>query len=351
MRRLVLTDVKSFNYKGKQTGHYFSLAKNYISLFSNVCQVKIAGGPIYKTGFSSDQLLLLPKDNVYNGNFINNKLASMRNMISLMRQTTREDIIILQMAGATTTLLALLLFGRSNRKIYSIQYDLAAINSSIKRIIFKLAKRKLAGIICPTTSIGEKLGLPYCVVPDYIYTDSNNIQEPIPFSERKYDFCMIGRIVPEKGITEAAHWLATTGKKVIIAGNPSTTAITDELKEISNSNPNIEVDLGFIEEDKLYHYIRNSKYSLMNYQGVYTSRSSGIVLDSIFNGTPVVGHKCFALQFIEDENIGLLYNNISDIDLSITTSQQTWEDINKNIIQYRIKNKSYKDTLVSFLKI
>lgn len=49
MKRLILADVKSLNIKGKSIGHYFTLAQNYIDLFGDYCQVKIAGGPIYKT--------------------------------------------------------------------------------------------------------------------------------------------------------------------------------------------------------------------------------------------------------------------------------------------------------------
>ena len=89
----------------------------------------------------------------------------------------------------------------------------------------------------------------------------------------------------------------------------------------------------------------------MNYQGVYGNRSSGVVLDTLFNGTPVIGHRSLALQFIEKEEVGILYDDITQMDLSIVEDSQQHFFYTKHISRYLQKHKQYKDKLVRFLQL
>ena len=62
MKRLIIADVKSPNFKGISTGHFFAVAQNYYELFKGHVETLIAGGPVYKIRFSEEQLLGLPND-------------------------------------------------------------------------------------------------------------------------------------------------------------------------------------------------------------------------------------------------------------------------------------------------
>lgn len=73
MTNLIIADIKSFNNNGKSTGHYFSVAKNYLDLYSNICNVKIAGGPIYNRHFKNNELFNLPYETKSTNNKIINK--------------------------------------------------------------------------------------------------------------------------------------------------------------------------------------------------------------------------------------------------------------------------------------
>ena len=48
---LYIADLRSNCSNGISTGHFFTVAKNYKQMFENVCNVKIAGGPIFKNHF------------------------------------------------------------------------------------------------------------------------------------------------------------------------------------------------------------------------------------------------------------------------------------------------------------
>ncbi len=350
MKNLIIADIKSFNNNGKSTGHYFSLCHNYQQLFKDKYKVRIAGGPIYLSGFNDKELLLLPYDYVKGGNKLINIWHTLMNAKHLFNITGKDDIIVFQMSAAATSFLCMFLFASRKHKIFSIQYDNESIDSFIKRCLFRLARKKISGVICPYEQIALHYKLPYCIVSDYIYK-GDNLEPVIPFEKRKYDICMIGRIVPEKGVIEAAQYLAGKRYKVIIAGEVSSPELEKELKEIVSICNNIELKLGFISDVEFKYYIQNSKYTLLNYHGVYTNRSSGVVLDTLFMGTPVIGHTCLALQFVEENNIGILFDNIENLDLSLLNNNDKWYFYIDSINVYLKKHVEYKKRLERFFNI
>ena len=69
----------------------------------------------------------------------------------------------------------------------------------------------------------------------------------------------------------------------------------------------------------------------------------------LFNGTPVVGCRCAALNFIEEQGLGLIYDDISNIDYSILMDTNFYRQCQEHIVLYRKSHKQYKDKLVGFL--
>lgn len=351
MRRLIIADVKSNNNHGRSTGHYFALAQNYLDLYQKVCCVKVGGGPIFKSGFAPDNLFLLPYDNLEGENCVKNKWRVLKNCHYLFRKSCSSDIIVLQMSGAVTTFLGIILFATSKNSIYCIQYSEESLSSSIKRWIYKLAKSKIKGILCPNERIGKAYDRPYCVVTDYIYPNLEKATCTSSYSQKKYDFSVIGSIWPDKGVLEAAQKLSKTNYRVLIAGKPCDKNYEALLQDIARKSHNIEFHLGFVSTEDYSRYIIESRYCILNYQGVYADRSSGVVLDIVFKNTPVVGHRCNALQFIEDEQMGYLFDDIRTFDPNIVMNENLYAGYKNGINQFKQKQQDYKRKVIEFLDL
>lgn len=347
MKRLIIADVKSNNNKGKCTGHYFAVARNYLDLFSDICHVSVAGGPVFNTGFTDSQLMSLPYDSVVGKNGIINKWNTLKNCWYLFRNTSSDDVVVLQHSGASTTFLGIALFGRRKNSIYVIQYDTDAISSLLKRLIYYMARGKIKGLICPSARIAKAYDKDSCIVTDYIYPH-DKLTGGLSFEHRVYDVAIVGSIYPDKGVVEAVKRLANTNIKVLVAGKAEDQQ-TATLKELCQTATNIELKLGFVCDDDYYGYIRKSRYCMLNYRGVYEERSSGVVLDILFNGTPILGHKCKALQFVEDERVGILFDDIDTFDVGMLKDKSLYVSLQVGIFSYLNKQKENRQKVIDYL--
>lgn len=347
METLIIADVKSFNNNGKSPGHYFAVAQNYLDLYSDYCEVKIAGGPIFKTKFDKKDLFLLPHDFIPNENWLKRKWQVLMNCRYLFKHTLTENKIVIQHSGLSTAILGIALFAKKKSNIYVIAYNTDAVVSPIKKLIYKLAKQKIKGLLCPHEHVANAYRIPYCIITDYIYVKKEIV--PITtFENKKYDIAILGRIRSGKGVVDAAQYLAKTSLKILIAGSGDKQMI-ERLYEICKQCTNIELCIEYLSEEKYKEYIRSARFCLLNYHGTYEDRSSGVVLDIIFNGTPILGRRCNALDFIEKENLGYLFDNIKKLDNSIINNQKLYRSFLQSIDNYIIKQESYRINVIKFL--
>ena len=72
-KRIIVADICSMVIDGNAVGHYFTVAQNYLDLFKSACNVKIAGGPVYKDKFKEEDLLWLDYNAESNCSSIENK--------------------------------------------------------------------------------------------------------------------------------------------------------------------------------------------------------------------------------------------------------------------------------------
>lgn len=352
---IYITDILSNNNFGRCTGHYIPVAKNYCSILKQCGDVRIAAGHIYGNAFNANQMMWLPYSVSSKHGICSNvkgKIQSLINCYYFIKAADKNSLVIWQQSTAITSCVGLWLFcHRKDINIYMIQYSETALNKPLKRFLYKRAKNKIRGLICPNEKVGEAYELPYCVVPDYIYTGEFDDVEPIPFEKRIYDICIVGRFNKDKGIVEAIERFKGTKYKVIVAGRPDSELYGKQIREASQNYSNIELHLGFIETSDYNNYIRNSKYCILNYQGEYSIRSSGVVYDIIFNGVPVIGSKCSALQFISEFKIGVLYNTIEKLELISLMNNEKYEEFLRNINEYRKYHKSYISKIHKFLEM
>lgn len=344
-KHIYIADIRSNVNEGKSTGHFIPVAQMYRDLFKDACQVTVAGGPIYKQYFDEESLYVLPY-NISNTTLID-KWHCMLNAISLFRKA-KGQIIILQHSSIVTCFIAIILFYWKTSKLFLIQYSSEGINTPLKRLLYFLCKWKIDGLICPNKEVAEDFGLPACVVPDYIYTESNKLPHS-EYNNKKYDFCIVGRLAPEKGAVEAAQKFVRTDFKLLIAGKPQTKDLGDGLECICKDADNIELHLGFIERNDYERFMRESKYALLNYQGEYSIRSSGVVFDTLFSGVPVIGQRCKALQFIEDYHCGLLYDCLESFKPEMILQPVQYKKFLNAIDIYKQSHKEHKNRLSQFL--
>lgn len=345
MKEIIIADIRTNTLAGVVTGHFVYLAKLYQKLFSKKCVVKVAGGPAYLKSFSEAELLLLPYN--INGTTIKDKINSFQNCRKLFRESVGKTII-LQQSSVVTAFVAIVLLYRGKSKLLMIQYSNAGVSNLVKRLFYCFAKKSIDGVICSNDNIGKAYGLPYIVVPDYIYIGDADLPS-ISFREKQYDFCIIGRLSPEKGVPDAIRSLRTINYKVLIAGKPQSDALGEEIRKECEGAANIELHLGYINDEDYLRYIQQSRYSVLNYQGEYSVRSSGVVYDMLFNGTPVVGCRCNALKFIEEKGLGLIYDDIKKVDYSKLMDADFYEWCQKNIVEYRKSHQQYKEKLEEFI--
>ena len=345
MKDVIIADIRTHALLGWVSGHFIPLAKNYVEIFKDACDVKVAGGPAYLQSFKKEIMVSLPYN--VNGTSLRDKLHTFVNCWVLFRKGCGKSIILQQSSVATAYLALVMLYHRRSR-IFIIQYSKTGIDSQLKRLLYGLAKKNIDGIICPNDEVGKAYGRPYIVVPDYIYTGDLNIST-IPFSDKIYDFCFVGRLSPEKGVVEAIKFLLDKPYKILIAGKPQTEELKNEILHVCDGASNVELHLGYLEEEDYYCYIHRSRYSVLNYTSEYSVRSSGVVYDMLFNGTPVIGRRCSALNFIDEQTLGVIYDNLGDVNPIKLMNVNYYQELQQNIVEYRKSHLHYKEKLQKFI--
>lgn len=346
-QKVVISDVRSINRNGKVTGHYFSLAQNYIDVLEDEFEVYVAGGPIYKNQFKN--YIELPFDTDLSKNEIINKFKVIMNCLALFAKT-KGYTIILQSNAVVTTFFSMIL-SPFKRNVYMIQYNTMALDSRIKRVLHKLAKNKITGILCPSENIGEQYGVNYLVLPDYIVTSRQIMDlKKTKSYEKKYDIGVVGIITPDKGIVEAAKFLAEKPYKVLIAGRPVSEKIRNELEQVCFGKNNIELRLEYINDEMYDTAIRLSKYCLLNYTDAYSEHSSGVIFDVMYRGVPIIGRRCKFLDVVQEKQMGYLYDEIAQCDFEKLFDEKMILKYQDGIKKHLEDELRVKSNLCSFLR-
>ncbi len=345
--KLFIAHIHSSDNNGVCTGHFMPVAAMYDHLFSDICDVYIAGGPLYLQRFKKDKLLSLPYSVALQSPSVVSLCKMVINAWTLFKRTKGHTVVIQDSKPFSNHICVLLCYRRCN--LYLIKYHTDGVNTPLKKIIYSLIKHRIKGIICPNDSIGQAHQRPYCVVPDYIYYGDDCQSRNTSDTEKKYDFCCLGRIVPEKGMIDVVKKLKNTRFKLLIAGNPTPSSLADELRSLCQNSTNIDLKLGYLSDSDYENYLNDSKYAFMNYQGTYANRSSGVVFDMIFHDIPVIGTQCAGLHFVEEEKVGYLYHDLNSLDLESFFNEKTYTDYLQNIQLYRKKHQQYRKKLASFL--
>lgn len=144
---LVIADIKSPNFKGRSTGHYFAVAQNYYELFHSHVPTLVAGGPIYALRFKQEQMLRLPNDVLLMAEpSWKSKWKYLMNARALFKQA-KGDTIVVQQGGVLSSFIAIALFYHRQSHLFLIQYSKEGVDSRTKRLLYRLVKHKIDGIV------------------------------------------------------------------------------------------------------------------------------------------------------------------------------------------------------------
>lgn len=353
MKTIYIADLRSNNNEGRCTGHYIPVARNYTDIIGHDANVKIAAGRIYGDSFEPSRMLWLPFCVSSRRGILHTiigKLKSLFNCYVLLKKAEKNAIIILQHATVITSCVGLLMFAhRRDLKIFMILYTKEPLQTPLQRLLFRLVKKKLQGVLCPTEEIARAFGLPYCVVPDYVYTGQRQELPAIPYERKKYDFCLMGRFNQDKGVVEILRLLRDKPYRVLVAGRPDSPEYDQQIREAIGSSPHIELHLGFIETEQYTRYMAESRYCILNYQAEYGNRSSGVVYDTLFAGVPVIGCASMALNMVQEHSLGYLYTRPEEVCWDEFLCKEKHETYLRHIEVYRTSHCRYQEKIKNFI--
>lgn len=345
--RIIIADINSRCTQGVLTGHGLAVAENYRQLGNEDTEIVVAGGPAYAKRFPDAIVLDYDADAALPDK--ENKRRNLHNIRQLFRLCP-HDTIVFQSSAVATSFLGIALYKPRTCRVFMIQYNTMGLDSLLKRAFYALARRRITGLICPQEGIGKAYGRPCCVVPDYIYTAAQH-QAAIPYEQKRYDFCMVGLIYPDKGTVEAARLLADSPHKVLIAGKPATPEIAEALTAIAAKAPHITLRLGYLSEEEYRQSLAESRYCILNYRGGYATHSSGVIYDTLFSGVPVVGHRCEALRLVEENGVGVLEDELSAATFARVLREEQHRNFCEAIRRYYETHQAHRNRLLQFLSL
>lgn len=347
MKRIVIADTTSLIRDGKGFGHYTKVAKMYNEMLKGNADVIIAGGSLYSEMIDSNHIILLPFNTEVDklSGFCNRIISKVRiliNCLCLFKSVT-DEIIVCQPYSFICLMIGIILKGKG-KNIYLIEYKNEL--HGISAILYKAAKPKIKGIICPSEAVGRNYEISYMVVPDYIYYDGCVKKQSVDRNP-KYDIGMVGLMSDGKDIEDIVNTYSNTNIRVLIAGYFGDKERLNRL--IKQKTDNIEIIDGYLTDDEYEDFFDKVKYVVLPYKDYYKEASSGVVFDILFHRKPVITKKYQNFEFIEDYNMGILYeNSLKEVGLDFVSLDQ-FSFYRNNINRYLNDNQKSAKKLCDYL--
>ena len=347
MNRIVIADICSLCDGDQSTGHYFAVAQNYVDMFDEVADVKVAGGPIYNRRFSAN-IILLPYNHDAGETKWLEKWHELMNCRALCKNIGNDDVLIMQSVALVTAIVGILLFLRKSCRLFFVQYNIDCINSPLKRMLWKMVSPKVHGVIGTLPSVVQAYGKPSIVIPDYIYTQKQPIRY-LTYGERKYDVCMLGNIYRDKGTLEALQYLVGKGLKIIVAGKVGESDLEEQIKNVAQNDSDVDLRIGYLSVNEYHEILGDSKYCMLNYRGRYNEHTSGVVYDALFHKTPVLATDTASTKMVKEYGLGVAFDDISDMSYSNLKDIASYDTYQKNINIYLRQQTTVVEQLYDFL--
>jgi len=337
--KIGIVDTMSLSHGNNIYGHFAKVSCQYLDLLQEGGHdVRIIGHKIYRKYVSDDHLDYLPfksdKDIFLSGSRIRrlwNKMCCLVNILIVLLYK-KYDLLIMH---------------DNNQNLFYYIYSILPIKRNIALIrytypktekqqtLFRKISEKVSFIITSMKEVGESYMLPYALVPDYF-----PFQKKDTIYAEEYDLCIVGTINECKDIETVIKSVLNSDLRLIIAGHfEDYNRYLNAVNMCKDSN-NISITNSYLSDNEYDKTIGSSKFIVLPYDlKKYENRSSGVILDAVYSGKPVIATSCDAFMPVEQRHIGFLYS--TDFSLVITKIQKcSYADLVHNVLAY--KNDLYK---------
>jgi glycosyltransferase involved in cell wall biosynthesis len=347
MKKVLIADITTLTYEDKLFGHFAKVANQYCQILSKEFDVQIAGGKTYKNYFRDYQLYQLPFFIKKNENAsgiagrIKRKWKEFFNAWKCLH--SNSDIIIFQCLNETPVYLALL-FG-CNKKVYMIQYQ-RGLDCKGKKVLYDRIKNRISGTIVSSDIVGKYYDITYIVLPDYF--------PPVQISSVQdenliYDITILGTANTWKDYVGAVKYFRNSRWKMLIAGKFTDESMYNAIMQLKTDN--ITVINKYLTDIEYQNCLNCSKYIMLPYKEEYKDKSSGVLLEAIYAGKPVIVPDISTFDIVNKNKLGIVYKNLSDLKINMKKLQDEYEDYKKNVQAYTDNMRIKSDELIEFVKV
>lgn len=308
----------------KPVGHSLKTINEFSGLLKNKFVIKLTIPKIYKDYVTSNLKNVKYLD-IDNSKIMNNKkvghlfyiLKKIFLVQKIIRSKNAEKIWFIN--TDFWFFFSLLFLTKTNKQIIAtnyINYDLTdTFKNRFKKFVFQKSISKVTKIITTNSKIKDHK---YEYIPDYFY-DENEYLEFIQTPKENVTVCL-GSMNEAKDVKNLVHVFNKNHQKLIIIGKFSSENLFDELIKIKKDN--IQIENRFLTKKEYYTLLGKAKYAVLPYiEENYSSRSSGVILESVFLKTHVIAPS-FLLEHCNIHGSGYEdifylkgFKEISDVDI------------------------------------
>lgn len=350
VKNVIIADITGLHKNKNSFGHFFRVAKMFEEGLCHDCNVTIVGGPVYR-GYSGNKEILkydvdLRELQTTVGK-VKAKIKEVFNGIAVLRKYKKSTIIFQDYSN--TSMFLSICMQKSNSAIYIIQYK-SEIDKGVNSFLYRIARRRISGVLCTKNAVGEKYGIPYLTMPDYICTDTDGSKKLDLNNEYRYEFGIFGIIRDGKDVVGVAKKFVGIKRTLLIAGSIQELNMKKSLEKLAEENENIIVLDQYLSEEDYNNMISATRCIVLPYvDEYYNESSSGVVYDALFAKKPVITKKYEIFDFIRQYKIGVLYDNLDDVDFSVVMREKEFLECYKNIEKYLSDNRAYILKLKNFI--
>lgn len=307
-KQVTIADITTLTKGNQLYGHFAKVALQYKAILSRTIKVVISGGKTYLHYFKGTELRVLPFIQSVDSN--NKKhVKSVRKLKEIINAWivlhSSSDVVIFQCLEETPIYVAML-FSRTKAKVVLIQYQ-KGLDRYPKRVLYKLIKSRISGVISSSREVVQYYAVGGLVVPDYFPVDERQYS-----SNKKYDIVVLGTVSNWKNYEDVITSLSGTGLKTLIAGFFPDKDYLSELEQ--KASKNVKIIDKYLTDSEYSNLLQSSRYACLPYKKQYIGKSSGVVLDALYERIPVITPKIDTFEMVGKFNLGIQYScSLSEI--------------------------------------
>lgn len=340
MKKLLVVDITSLSRNMSIYGHGIKVAHTYKNALGKQFEVYICGGAPYKNEFN-EAFESLPFYTDLNDSRYIRLIKGCINAVNALLKS--GDILIFQNQDITPLYFVLSFWPKCliKKKIFIIEYSNPLNTPSRPKECkyFDKIQHKIDGVITSLEDVGNIVKCNAFIIPDYFPDKSVKPKD----CEKKYDFACLGTISEKKELEKMVGCIKNTKYKLLIAGKFLDEGRKQSLLDLRLENVTI-VD-AYLDSDEYNAYLKEARFVVLPYNRKhYEEKSSGVALEAIYNGVPVIAPNIKSFKFVEDYGLGILYN-----DSFAESFQELNIDYSKNIEKFISNIETVVQNFLQFL--